>query len=802
MENNSNWLTIDKIIEKFIPVVWAIFLTVWLCYLLYTSVWQDLDKTIRLWLWFFMSLVVIGWAFSFSDRLRYFADVTIGAWILLLYWTLIYWSRTTDMVKAATDPNYAATIPEYATLITAFLFIIAICYFASLRKSKVILILWMIGSYITPFVIGQNDSWVQEISYNAYLTYFAAVNIVIFIMWREISIRDTIPLNIWWLFFGSSTLYFMYYTREINKIDSSNFFSSEIFTAILFFVLVLFSIWSILLSAKKFEEKDEWFLALWYIAPVLWFILNLSKLSFLQEVKWWLYILLWASCFFGWHFLRATKTRFQHVALYASGILCMIIWFFAFVPDLNVYSSIAIAYASLIFWVIFVIDSEKWERFVSYILLSFMWAVLSMMHIFDSETWITSYRTLFVIIALLPAIAWYFIASRWTNENRTEFAKAYSVVAFFIAIIFFVIDIFKYFNPWFLIFYIPSLIILINIYFSSKQSHEMKSWLLRASLIFFAFWFVGIFLSLVNSLYPSPQNTSLLPTETDWLMIKWIFWTIILFLWLFISRTLQRKQNENRPSFLLVIFGYSSLLLIVNYMIFALMNDMQISMEHWWPRALFTTIWWVTVAIFMLLVGIKKWSFYRSEKLLWLLLLAITISKIMLYDLTMMEMKQKIIILMIVGGILMLFSYWVHTKWLLKKEEEKDEDNFKTEDSENNEKVQEKVEKSMNDDSNEIENFVINKKIKDIDISNIESIILEPIWQEAIMIETNNLRKIVVLIIDNVKKTTFLPNELKNIYTTVLKNYKTSLSEEDYDTLKNNIDDFVMAGWEVKIIKK
>lgn len=69
-----------------------------------------------------------------------------------------------------------------ATLVTAFIFTVGVAYFASLRKSKVILALGILGAYLTPFILGQNDVWVRDISFNAYLIYFAAVNITIFIL--------------------------------------------------------------------------------------------------------------------------------------------------------------------------------------------------------------------------------------------------------------------------------------------------------------------------------------------------------------------------------------------------------------------------------------------------------------------------------------------------------------------------------------------------------------------------------------------------------------------------------------------
>ncbi len=171
---SQNALTIDIIIAKFVPILGAILFITGFGYLIYTSVWEAMSQSIRLGIGFFASLVIIGAGFSFSDKLRYFSDIVIGSGILLLYGTLIYGSRTTDTAMAM--------IPEVATLVTAFLFTFAVAYFSSLRKSKVILALGIIGAYMTPFVIGQNDIWASNISFNAYLLYFAAVNIVIFLL--------------------------------------------------------------------------------------------------------------------------------------------------------------------------------------------------------------------------------------------------------------------------------------------------------------------------------------------------------------------------------------------------------------------------------------------------------------------------------------------------------------------------------------------------------------------------------------------------------------------------------------------
>lgn len=662
----SGGLTMDRIIEKFIPIIGAIFLTIGVGYLIYTTAWINLPIEARLGLGFFLSIAIIGGSFSMSEKLRYFTDIGIGSGVLLLYGTLIYGSRTTEMATAA--------IPEVATLVTAFLFIIAVAYFASKRNSKVIIMLGMIGAYITPFVIGQNDVWVQNISYNAYLMYFAAINIAVFFLGKEISVRNIIPLNIIGLFIGTSTLYHLSYSDGISKIVVDNFFTGELYTAILYLVLVNFSIWSILVSARQFEERDDGYLALGYIAPILWFVYNLAKLDTLSNItEGVLFAIIAASCFAGWHALLGSKTRFQHVALYASGLLSAILAFFAFVPELDIYSSIFIAYCSLIFGVIYMLKPEKTERLVSYGVISFMGSFLSLIHILDAE--VLRFQSLYVVIALFPAMCGYMITRAGKREEFIPLSMFYSFSAFLIALMFVLQDLIEYLNLSFLLFYIAPMIVLAYMLFSGKYSkdqasHDLRSTLLRITLVWFAFGYVSIFLALIYSIYPAPADTFIFTHSgkpTDWILIKGVFASIILFMGLMVSRRLQTEQVEKRPSFILVIFSFASLLLVGNYTIYAIINDLGVSITTSGPRAIATTLWWLAVAIYMLTIGIRLGVKYHSEKLLGLILLALTVGKIVLYDLSTMSMQNKVIILMIVGGALLIFSYGVHTKGWLKE---------------------------------------------------------------------------------------------------------------------------------------
>jgi hypothetical protein len=599
--------------------------------------------------------------------MRYLADVGIGSGVLLLYGTLIYGSRATETAHAV--------IPELATLVTAILFTAVVAYFASKRSSKVILMLGMIGAYITPFVIGQQDVWVQNVSFNAYLIYFLAVNVAIFLMGREISVREVIPTNIVGMFVGVSTLWGLAATSGINVVSTTDVLTNEIVTGALFAVLVVVTIWSVLLSAKRFKESDDGYLSLGYIAPVIWFFFNISNLTSLSDTTVAiLYAIISASCFIGWHVLLRTQTRFQHTALYAAGLLSAIIAFLTFIHELNVATSMFIAYSSFIFAGLYLQNPSKTERFVSYCVLSLLGSILSIFHILDEGS---RFETLLIVASLIPAMTTYAVAKFGKREEFLPLAQMYSVLSFVVAITFVLKEILEYLDIDFIfIYFIPfsvlAYIAYIQAFANESIAHQTKSVILQLTMAWFTLGFMPVFLQLVLSIYPAPTNVFLLThvdKPTDWIFWKGISATLIYFIGLSISRKLQKEQVIKRPSFILVIFGFSTLVLIGNYIISALANDFQVSLEHGGPRAIATTIWWAAVAIYMLLVGIMRGKKYHAEKLLGLLLLGITVGKVILYDIATMDMQNKIIVLMIVGGAILLFSYFVRSKNLLKNEE-------------------------------------------------------------------------------------------------------------------------------------
>ena len=665
MENTSPkvWISIDMIIAKFIPIVWVTLFIIGLWYLIYNSIWVNLAMEAKLGLWFFLSLVIIGGAFSFWDKLRYFADVVMGGGILLLYGTLIYGSRATDIGNA--------TIPEIATLFSAGIFTLIWAYFAKFRHSKVILALCIIGAYLTPFVIG-NGWWNNPgIPFNGYLIYFAAVNIILFLIGREIAIHDLMPLNMLGLFFWTSTLYHLSYLQDSNMVG---FFSGSTLTAILISILLGFCVLALSQSASRFDPKDESQLSIGYFFPLAWAIFNIERLSWLTPfVMMGVYLMIAAFYFLAWYYVRnLASTRTLHLGTYASGIVWLILALSSYFPEFSIYSSICIAYVAIIFLVIYVFDNTKWERLFAAMIFGWFGWFLSLYHIYFASGADTQYPTIMSLIGLIPAILVYpvsYFASS-TKLNFRALTLPYSLIASTLATVIILAKLLASFDFMFIVFLIPAGMAILYAYFSDLEVQK-KWFILRFGLIWWAFAAIAPFLYLIANLAPGVADRETfikawgIFINQDFL--KACIYMVILFLGLSISRHLQKESSNDRPSFILVIFSYTFLLLIINFCIITLCNDLGVAFETGGPRAIATTIWWIILALFMLMTGIRYGNIYRSEKLLWLILLALTIGKIGIYDMAAMDTDKKVIVFMVVGWALMIFSYFLQVKWYLRE---------------------------------------------------------------------------------------------------------------------------------------
>ncbi len=780
----ESWLTIDKVIEKFIPVVGAISFIIWLGYLLYTSVWMSFDTELKLWIGFFMSILIIWAWFSFSEKLSYFADVVMGGWILLLYWTLIYWSRATDVGWA--------TIPEIATLVTASFFTIAVSYFASIRKSKIILAIALLWSYLTPFVIGWE--WGSSVlSFNSYLIYFLVANITIFLMWKELALRNLVPLNMLWLFFGTSSLYYLSYKTVT---ASSSFFDSSTFSLILIFLLVCFSVFSIVISSKYFESKDESYITIAYIVPLIWFIINVNLLN--VDIKWfvvWLYILLATVYFLSWHYVRNLKYRFQHVSLYVAWVVALVMWLVKLFPDLNYISSSLIAYIGLIFAWLFFYDNEKWERYFTYLIFAIFWWLMSIFNFYDGS-YTGNFGFISMIFSLFPLMISYPLLKKAKENIYNSFyhiSVTATIFSFIIIILSFINDFKDIFSVELLLLIIPSFIIVLRVLLSKTMTSQNKLISLRIAMGILAFWFFTNFMYLLQML---------VPWESDRMTLIWVdsiinnhyvinsFIAIItMFLWLNLSRKIQKEDKSVSSPFVLVMFSYASLILFVNHIMVVWINDLSVSYEQWWPRAVATTIWWIIVSSYMISTWLKMWKKYKAEKLLWLILFFVTLWKIVLYDLSTMDTQKKVIVLMIFWWILMMISYLFHTKeWFKLSEKEENEEDTNNKNLDEDKKIEKNNKKK-----------IVNMDLDKIDLWDKTSIsFIFNNWKK-ITIKAKNLIKIGIIVIEKSWKNTFEKWELMTTYDYIKNNYESELSERDYNKIITIIEEFIEIWWSIEI---
>ncbi len=653
-------LSLDLIIEKFIPVIGALFFVVGLGYLLYTSVWTALDTTVRLGLGFFLSIVMIGAGYSATEKLKYLADVIIGGGVVLLYGTLMYGSQTTDAGMA--------TIPELASLIIAIFFTGGVAYFAAERKSTVIFALSMLAAYLTPFVIG-GEFGTSAVSFNSYLIYFACVSIIGTILGRDFSVRILQPLNMVGLLFGTATLYmFSYQTSVI----TGGFWNSPTLSAILFVVLVLGTIYSILSSSRHYTESEDGWISVGYVLPLVWLVSNMSALPPLDtSTQVIAYFVVAVGYYAGWWILRDQNKQFQHIGLYSGGIIALVLSIFAFFPTYDVYVGMMIAWLGIVFAFLYTTDNKRTERLIAYMIFSGIGAVLTLYSgIIDF-----SFSVAITLLALTPAALGYFVQLLARGDKKLKIVQdlmiSYSVFFGSIMALIIIAQIIFQLPITLILCTIPAFVL--SVYALIDQDHPARGNILYIAMGLLFVGFIGDFLFFIESIVPHAADGYMFVSNGvfNWNMpvIEAMIAIATMFIGLRISRQIQVQSSTYRPSFILVIFAYATLVLVVNYLIILAFNQAGVSTTGTGGlRALATTFWWIIVAGSLLYIGIKKGFLYRSEKLLGLLLLAITVIKIIVYDLATMPTDKKIIVLMVVGGFLLALSYFFQTKNLLARD--------------------------------------------------------------------------------------------------------------------------------------
>lgn len=772
--NDLNLIEEDKkslsnfIIEKIIPIIWVILFTSWIWYLIYTTIWINLWDIIKIIIWFIAWISII-WVW-YKLKLKKFWDLIISVWILLLFWTLIYWSKTTDASSLL--------IPEMQSLIISFIFTIVISFISKNRNNSELIFLWsLLWAYLTPFFIWLNESWISSGSFNSYLIYFWAISVFMFQMAKSIDMNKYIIPNFIWILVWTTTLSVLY-----NAENNINFVSSIIFTQILFAIIAISSIWSIIFSSKEYKNinKSKYIWA-WYILAVLFAIFNIYVLWQNQDhILWWiLLLLLWISNFVWWYIIKNEKEidKIEHVWLYIWWIISIIAWWL-FIIDLNLYTSIIISFSSLIFWLLYYFQEQKEERLLAYLTLWIIWVVWSIIY--------NSWWNFFPILSSIPLILAYFIS----KKSSSEFAKNISVSIYSLWFFVFILNILSIvleattFALWkidwveftFWIFYILPLILLLFAIFRKNNTHKLKQDILIPTITWQSIANITlIIISLIILISWKDIHYLIIPRLIIWIISHYL--VLRNFKWI---KSFWDWFNFNVWIIYLLIFS------LINNLVITIWNNIWFQNQIWWPIAITLSILWIILSSFLIYRWSKNAKTLIVEKYIWISLFIATMIKVIFYDMSIMNMNNKVIVLTIVWWIILWLSYFIQKRWILKNEEIiKDEKQI--------EEKQEETEKMKTN------SWKMNELIKNIDIQNIESVSFITLeTNKKTTIKSKNLIKIIKYIHSKKwEQFLFQPKELTKIYETIISNYKSNIDKNDYEKITTIIKDFVEKWWEI-----
>lgn len=627
---------VDKLVQKILPIIGVLFIVGGIAYLFYTGLWGIMDKTARLGFGFFVSVAFIGSGFGLQNRLKQFSDVIIGGGILIFYITLIFWSRF--------DSTSSVLIPELASLAIAVIFAIAVSYFAYIRNSKTILGLGIIGAYMTPFFLGKQGVWDFALSYNSFLVYFLWINIALFLSARKIFLKDIILFNSIGLFASSASMNYLYTSGQINQIS-----------LVLFIAIVWFSIYALANTSQAFEKHENTYFAFGALLPLIWFIGNLLLSAHYTSAEQCIAFGVVALIYFGaWYALRDSIKKQEYIALYMGGIISILMMILSLQEQMQDYIGLVIGALGLVFGALYLINPLK-QRLMTFFGMSFIGGLVNVI-IFGPEYGLTTWNPYIIIMGFIPLMSGFVIAKRATSPDKevlNVFATFASIISGLILLnrLYIHLDI----PASFIFLTVPALVITASIYISpGAKEKELNIFAFVLCILgYFATFFI-----LLDRIYPAPVG--ILPFHTRESLIG-ISSALIFF-------GLAKKQRENaqaekkEPNFFYILMAVVSVLLIVNHELITSFNYIDISaidQKVFGFRALTTTLWWVSLASYLIYRGTKVLN-YKPEKILGLVLLGITILKIVFYDLTHVNTNLKVFILIIVGGIMLGISYYAN----------------------------------------------------------------------------------------------------------------------------------------------
>ena len=659
-----NKSVIDDIIKNWFPIVGILFVVTGMSYLFYEGVWQKLNETGRLTLGFLTGVALISGSYALEQKSKIIADAVLGGGLLMLYLSLIFGSRFQT-------ENVQVLIPETWALIIATLFTMGVAFFSYIRHSQYILLVGILGGYLTPFFIGETGSFKQfiddkgvfhyDLPLLAFLIYFAAINIAILIVSSRFFLRGIGLLNSLGLFIGTLSLAFF----------MGGEFPDNAYNLAAFMILVVaLHIGSMCVNAKKFGKETDPYLLIGYLLPLAWFVLSIN--SFLDKhiidgpVLAGLLLASSAIYFGGWHFLRKTLNQDKHIALYLGGIIGIVLAITKLHPQLHYFDGPALSVVALLFGGLYFMKPLV-EREMSFFIFALFGALLALWHINElnlPNLGVFRGTTLVLIDCLFPFLLGFFFPVRKDeHENVILFRSlsCYFAGLFILLLLFLDLIRIQDIPRSFLFFTLPAAITCFYTYRAVSDSSKLT--LVKTSLALAALGFFTTFMVIIDRFNPFPSAVKLFSTAESLVGLTTL---IILALLSLNVKKVKRSNvdfyddNFGAPwQFILTLFLYISIWSTITHEIMALFNTLNLQANG--LRSFATTIWWACLGAYMIFIGVND-SALVNQKNIGFGLLSLTIFKILIIDLSSLNTNFKVFVFMLVGMLMLYISYVANKK--------------------------------------------------------------------------------------------------------------------------------------------
>lgn len=750
---------IDRLIARFLPAIGAAFLAGGAGYLIYSSIWPNVPYEVRIGIGGIAALALAFLGTAVRLPSKFFADALTSVGILIGYATLIYASRTAEA--------QAALLPENASLLVAFVFSAAASLVSASQKSKTVLLSSILGAYLTPFFIGQVDEWRYVLGYHAYLSYFLAVNVAMFVASRKMNLSEIIPIN------GVSL---MVATVAMRAFGFSSGISPETvqLTFFLHVLIVAALVFAIFRSEWNRGEASKGVAAFAWVAPALWFLGNAYSFrhSVSNEFRATFEIALGLGFFGIWHFMKGSGKRAP--GAYVSGVLLVTVGVLVFLADSLEYAGVAMSAIGALLLGLGIFDGKQSERLFSGIAFAAVGAFITAFataHLWNNGTLDRFLATFAVSISLLPILSLSFIKKDEFPEDwksLAEFSAAAAWISFGLMAFFNIVTI--KLDPIVLFFFLPSFVIAAALTLFPVVPENGRR-IANGVAVWSAIGGAFAFFPILDGIFDHPQRASLHGVLGAYAALGGGTFAMLL-------ATKKRFGTEFK---VLGKFFIAYAFFAAHFLIIGALND-TFGMNVEGLRAVATTVYWVAASIVTLSVGLERRN--GGLKRLGFAALAFTVVKIVFYDLGNATTELKVAVLMVVGAALLGFSWYATKRGMLASDDAEDE----TEEAPAVRVAAKNPEPAP----------VVNRAIESMDLGDVTSASVVPLGAAAFKVNSKNLLKIMKLVVEKFgMREVYLPGELLPAYESIIKNYKSELPKASYDSVASTMKDFCKRGGSV-----